>query len=213
MYREDKMKVDKIDLIPGETMIRTYEFMDMDYRPKIEMWTKKQFGKSTRIPFKRKSNAHLIVTNKRLFCITRRANGNNDSQFYQLNIKDVGDINILHAKWNSLLIPLCFIVLGLLLLTSIVGIIPLIIGIWMFMKGKTITQVSIFSKSAMGGMCLGKVSKEAMNEISFTCKPGRDFDKMLGELGTLILDLQTYGDDCIDRWLLGRDSPDTEYTL
>lgn len=50
---------------------------------------------------------------------------------------------------------------------------------------------------------VGNVSRNTLGEIYFATRPGRDFEIMVSELGTLILDLQLNGDECLDRWTSG----------
>ena len=164
----------------------------------------KEFGTHEKIKRRYKSDATLHVTNMRLIYTSKKQNVSDErgnSSIYQLNVRDVGDISIVDAKWRALLVPILSILLGLCLLVFIIGIIFIVWGILKLIRGNSIVYLAISGKDCSGGLLVGKASKLTLNEIYFAVKPGPDFDKMASELGTLILDLQVHGDECFERWM------------
>ena len=112
------------------------------------------------------------------------------------------------SRWKSYkMLILCFI-LGLLLMfiTPVMFLIMLAIGVlWVIIRRRSLVYIQIGSKGSEGGIFAGNIGSSQKGMISFSVKPGRDFDLMSRELGTLILDLQQNGDSCLYKWIVGKD--------
>lgn len=205
-----------VPAVPGETVIREYRFMMMDYRPKASVLRKRDLGEYDKIKRTAKARATLTVTNKRLMYNSENVhNSKKNSQFFQMGIGDVGDIRIMDAKWKAILAPLVIMILCLIFgfafaLLWIIAVIALIMVIIRVIRPKNVIYVSIGSKSAGDGFMVGSVSRSDINSIYFACKPGPDFNQMSAELGSLILDLQLNGDECLDRWVVDEPVPAVE---
>lgn len=213
------MILDNIPTIPGEVKIRDYTFLEMDYRPKHRLshinllqflfGERNSFGSYEKIKKKYKTTGRLLVTNRRIIYNTSkmRRNGKYDSLIYQMSVKDVGDVSQTDATWKCLTGPIVFLVVSLILtLISSFALffLPIIALVWLIFKyihPKSATYLRISSKSGANGLLAGKTSESDLKEIYFSAIPGKDFDKVAIELGSLILDLQTNGDDCIGRWI------------
>lgn len=205
-----------ISTVPDEVLIREYEFFTLDHRPKLDKNRKKKFASYERIKQKYKSTAVLHVTNKRLIytAIKRKSGERGNTSIHQTNIKDVGDITIVDSKWNSLFVPLILMIIGFIVVINsfsdpdyssiaisiLIGIGIFALGILKYMRGKSVSYLAIGSKESSVGLMVGNVSKKFSGDMYFIVRPGKDFETMASELGTLVLDLQSNGDECLERW-------------
>lgn len=197
-----------IPIIPGETVIREYRFMTLDFRPKLSAMRGGSLGDHEKIKRAHRSTTTLTVTNKRLVFKSEkpRRGGGRDSQVYQMDVRDAGDVTIVNARWRRVLWPIVLMLLGVVLffITIVLGILAVIglaLLIYNLAYPKNVAYVAIGNRSTHDGFFLGNVSRNDAENIYFSMKPTPEFHAMASELGTLILDLQTNGDECLPRWM------------
>ncbi|WP_400256005.1 hypothetical protein [Methanomethylophilus alvi] len=200
--------------LPGEEILREYEFLSMDFRPKIKSAF---FNTNSRMIINKhySANATLTVTNERIIynCVKNPEKlTSSNTQMYQMHIRDVGDISMANIKWRSYW-PLLFVLIGAIVLMlvdvsmltiTIAGSLLFIAFLCCIFFPKSIVYLSIGSKSAFNGFLVGKASHNSQNEISFHTEVCPDFFLMYEELGALVIDLQKNGDMCIPRWKIDK---------
>ena len=194
--------IDNIPVLDGEIVVRDYQCITMDYRPRT---SKIGIGEREKLSKSKVVNATLTVTNKRVIYRSQRnvAMSRGTSYYHQVNITDVGDISIVDSKWRTYTILLLSIIGAILTVSTVVlPILFLVFGIaYTFLFAKTLIFISIGSKNSSSGIFIGNVGCDNSRNIKFLVKPGKDFDTLSRELGTLVLDLQQNGDKCLYRWL------------
>ena len=197
-----------VPILKGEVVVREYDCLRMKAKPR----TRKALDEPATIGAGKSVTANLIVTNKRIMYIAQRDRliARGTSHFHQMNICDAGDVEMFDSRWRSLKGLIICLILGLLC-TMLLGpagfVLFLIIGfVWYFLFQKSLVYIQIGSKGSEGGIFAGNIGSSQKGTISFTVKPGADFDLMSRELGTLILDLQQNGDTCLYKWVLGSET-------
>ena len=203
------MIIDSIPEVPGEQMIRSYEILDLDSRPRFSGLFGLSKGDFRNILLKNprySTEAKLIVTNKRVIYTaeSKYDEKHKATHYHQISIADVGDISIMDTVWFKILGPILLIILGIILIGS-VGVLLIVAGVlllvWRYLNRNRFTYVSVASKANGRGIYVGRVGSETVGDLFFRIYPGKDFSRMANELGALIIDLQTNGDSCLERWL------------
>lgn len=129
----------------------------------------------------------LSVTNKRL--LFTAASGRSKA-FMSTPIDTVGSIDIISGRNMFMLIY------GILLLITIIGIIP---GIILITKSKSMF-ICISATNSSPGMVIGQAATGGKATNAIYGAPGPDASLVMSELGAMILDLQQFGDNAIEKW-------------
>ena len=134
------------------------------------------------------SPGRLTVTNKRLIftAVDRKSKA-----FMSTPIDTVGSIDIITGK------DLLMTLLGILFCLTIILLIP---GIILLAKNKGSMFISISSINSSPGMVIGQVDTHGKARNAIVGQPGSDVNELMSELGAMILDLQQFGDNAIEKW-------------
>ena len=178
----------------GEEVVREYTFPATG--SSLDISAKKSFSTVRR----EKGTASVCVTNRRVICRVQGKNGIIDRErkasVYQMHIKNVGDIRTAAAKQSKAL-PIILIILGILTLMIFIGFGLIIAGIVLFIIRKPLKIFDIRSVGGAGENSPGVVIYAKREKYVNL----RGYETMANEIGALIADLQTYGDDAIPAWV------------
>jgi len=188
-----------IKSMQGETVIKEYNFPSKGSN--IDEFEQKKIsaqGVYSGTVGSKKGTASVCVTNKRLIARIEGKAGifstAKTGGVYQINIKDVGDVRIAAIK-RSKLLPILLILFGIITLIAYVGIFFIVLGIILLVIRKPQKILDVKSKGGAGAGATGFLIK-----AKFLIGVAGGYDEMASEIGALIADLQTYGDDCISSW-------------
>lgn len=129
----------------------------------------------------------LTVTNKRIIFSAASAKS---KAFMSTPIDTVGSIDIITGR-NYLML-----IYGILLILPIITI-PLAIS--MIRKSKAM-YISISATNSSPGMVIGDIATGGKALDAAYGNPGRDVGLIMAELGAMVLDLQQFGDNAIEKW-------------
>ncbi len=134
-----------------------------------------------------RTNGRLTVTNKRLLFTSSHKKS---KVFMSTPIDSVGSIDIITGR-NILLM-----IYGILLILTILCIIP---GIILLRNSKSMFM-SISATNSSPGMVIGQSATGGKASNAVFGDPGVDVPLVMSELGAMILDLQQFGDNAIEKW-------------
>ena len=130
---------------------------------------------------------NLLITNKRVIFLS---SSSSSKVFMSTPIDSVGAIDII-AGDNQALELLAFILC--------LPIITIPLAIVLFKRAKSIT-LCISAANSSPAMVIGGIANTGKAVASISGKPGHDIHKVMAELGAMILDLQQFGDNAIEKW-------------
>ena len=188
------MLLESVKSMPGEEIIREYSFPSAGCNFQSLSVRKKARGK--------KGTAEVCITNRRLICSYERHSlfRTAEKAFYQMNIKDIGDVCTAAAR-QSLLGPIALILLGILLFYPLIFLflIPvaiIIAGIVWALVRSPLKVLDVRSKGGSGERGAGIMLYAKRRVVTGV----GGFDQMSAEIGAIVSDIQSHGDDCLVFW-------------
>jgi len=189
--------VGSVKTIQGEEIIREYSFPASGSSLGTDTRKAKGPGRFLGAIKSQKGIATVCVTNKRLICRVQGKmglfDGKDSVSTYQMLIKNVGDVCTATVK-RSRVISTILIIAGILTLLMLFGILLILAGIALWILTGRIRTFE--ARSTGGGSGVDGCGFLVMGKWVTT----QGYEEMACEIGALIADLQTYGDDCIHNW-------------
>lgn len=204
-----------IFLSEGEEVIRTYNCAKVDFMSSDS--TLEAFGLGRKKP---ETECSVTVTNRRVIYFAESKTPSKRTEMPSMHSQEafidrITSMEFIQAETQrKSLFPLAMIVLGAVItamaavaddmMFMIPGIAVLALGIAMFVPALLVVRplmlMRVNTQSSESGINVSGLSRREEETLSFYMVPDRDFGKMSQEIGALILDIQSRGDDCIPDW-------------
>ena len=208
-----------LDLAEDESIIRIYKCAEVD----LCIIRSKDVVQSDFKTSKYGTAGRMVVTNRRVMYIVDGhqlplfSGKSNNLIWQQIRIEDVCGIDSYTSFYKiPLIYPLSVVLIGILSLfaafnlengaipTSIVILSSIIMGgVWFYLIHMKVDSKMLFgirTRNVNYSIYVSEYSRGYADNYQYYCCPAEDFENMTLEIGAIILDLQKYGDDAIQKW-------------
>lgn len=215
-YRRFKISPDlnaqlAIDLGNEEAILRKYRCVELEFSPGIMKAAKASFK-----PSKHAASGYLVVTNRRVIYIVDAhafpvlGPRSSDLLSQQVSIEDICSIDaVVSISKQTYAYAILTAIIGAISFFTIIGIFISAIGIvWCYLIHKKVESTMVFgirSKSSQYGLFVSESSRGYGDSFQYWCRPTDEFELMVQEVGAIVLDLQKYGDEAMDKWRVTSD--------
>lgn len=203
-------------LADGEQVIRKYRCVTADYGS-----SDRTLDSVVSIGRKPDTDGVVVVTNKRVIYYAEGKVASKGSNTPPIHLQEAFIDKICSTDFvkattkTAMLVPIALMILGLIpLITGLVcdtNLAMIIPGAIILATGAVFLVLSMMSKhdlvlmrinttASECGIRVSGVSENEERAMAFYMVPTDEFKSMASEIGALIIDLQTVGDECIDKW-------------
>lgn len=204
-----------IFLSEGEQVIRTYKCAKVDFKSSDS--TLEAFGLGRKAP---KTDCTVTVTNRRVIYFAESATPSSGTGMPSMHSQEafvdrIASMEFIQAELKRHSeFPFAMAVLGILVVVMslmagkslylVPGIAVLAIGLAILIPSllvvKPLMLMRVNTTASDGGIHVSGLSRKEEETLSFYMVPDPEFMRMSKEIGALVLDIQSRGDDCIESW-------------
>ncbi len=203
-------------LADGEQVIRKYRCVSADYGS-----SDRTLDSVVSIGRKPNTDGVVVVTNKRVIYYAEGKNSSKGSNSPPMHLQEafvdkVCSTEFMKASSKTAMAgPIALMIIGLIpllmglvndmdLMYIIPGAVVLVVGAVFlalsFVGKHDLVLMRINTASSESGIRVAGISEKEERSMAFYMVPTAEFKSMASEIGALIIDLQTNGDDCIAKW-------------
>lgn len=203
-------------LADGEQVIRKYRCVAADYGS-----SDRTLDSMVSIRRRPDTDGVVVVTNKRVMYYAEGKYASKGSNLPPMHLQEAFVDKVCSTEFvkattkTAMALPLALMVIGLIPLIIgvlddmntmyvVPGAVFLVIGIVLLvltiMSKHDLVVMRINTVGSDSGIRVAGVSENEERSMVFYMVPTAEFRTMASEIGALIIDLQTNGDDCIDKW-------------
>lgn len=203
-------------LADGEQVIRKYRCVTADYGS-----SDRTLDSVVSIGRKPDTDGVVVVTNRRVIYYAEGKNASKGSDAPPMHLQEAFIDKVCSTEFvkvttkTAMMVPIALMIIGLIpilmglanknnLMYIIPGAVILATGavflILSMMSKHDLVLMRVNTTASECGIRVSGVSDNEERSMAFYMVPTNEFKTMASEIGALIIDLQTQGDECIEKW-------------